>query len=91
MMVPLSEAVARIVPSLFNTIQDSGDLCASTTLIASSLMVSNKRTSPVVGTICVQVNPDADEQAVLAYVYSRLSPLFANNDGGGELTVQIVK
>ncbi|GBC09278.1 hypothetical protein RclHR1_08730009 [Rhizophagus clarus] len=42
----------------------------------------------LVGTICVQVNPDANEQAVLAYVYSRLSPLF---DGGGELTIQIVK
>ncbi|CAB4431154.1 unnamed protein product [Rhizophagus irregularis] len=42
----------------------------------------------LVGTICVQVNPDANEQAVLANVYSRLSPLF---DGSGELTIQIVK
>ncbi|CAG8491728.1 6762_t:CDS:2 [Funneliformis caledonium] len=46
----------------------------------------------LVGTICVQVKPDANEQTVLAYVYTRLSPLFVHNDGGfSELTVQIVK
>ncbi|RIA87899.1 cation efflux family-domain-containing protein [Glomus cerebriforme] len=45
----------------------------------------------LVGTICIQVNQDANEQAVLANVYDRLSPLFVNNDGSGELTVQIVK
>lgn len=60
MMVPLSEAVARIVPSLFNTIHESGDLCASTTLIASNLIVSNNRTSPVVGTICVLLGGACD-------------------------------
>ena len=53
MMVPLSDAVARMVPSLLSTIHDNGDRCASTTLIASSLTVSNSRTSPVVGTMCV--------------------------------------
>jgi hypothetical protein len=53
MMVPLSDAVARIVPSLFRTTHESGDLCASTTLMASNFTVSNNRTSPVVGTIWV--------------------------------------
>lgn len=52
-MVPLSEAVARSVPSLFNARHDSGDLCASTTLMASSFCVSKTRTSPLVGGICV--------------------------------------
>jgi hypothetical protein len=51
MMVPLSEAVARSVPSLFNVIHDSGDRCASTTLMASSFNVSKIRTSPLVGEI----------------------------------------
>lgn len=60
MMVPLSDAVARILPSLFRTMQDKGDLCASTTLIASSLMASNNRTSPVVGTICVLLGGACD-------------------------------
>ncbi|CAG8482193.1 300_t:CDS:2 [Acaulospora morrowiae] len=46
----------------------------------------------LVGTLCVHVNQDANEQAVLANVYTRLSPFFINNNGGGgELTVQIVK
>lgn len=53
MMVPLSEAVARRVPALFTVMHDKGDRCASTTLIASSFMVSNKRTSPLVGAMCV--------------------------------------
>ncbi|CAG8530389.1 7442_t:CDS:2, partial [Cetraspora pellucida] len=43
----------------------------------------------LVGTLHVHVNPDVNEQTVLAFVYSRLSPLFVN--GNGELTVQIVK
>ncbi|CAI2191578.1 6530_t:CDS:2 [Funneliformis geosporum] len=43
----------------------------------------------LVGTICVQIKPDANEQTVLACVYSRLSPLFVS--GFSELTVQIVK
>lgn len=49
MMVPLSEAVARIVPSLLNAMHDKGDLCASTTLTASSFTASKIRTSPDVG------------------------------------------
>lgn len=53
MMVPLSEAVAKSVPSLFRVIHDNGDRCASTTLMASSFNVSKIRTSPVVGAICV--------------------------------------
>ena len=53
MMVPLSEAVARRVPSLFRARHDKGDLCASMTLMASSFWVSKMRTSPVVGGTCV--------------------------------------
>ncbi|CAB5374852.1 unnamed protein product [Rhizophagus irregularis] len=45
----------------------------------------------LIGTVCVQVNPDANEQEVLADVYSRLIPLFVNSENSGELTVQIVK
>ena len=51
MIVPLSEAVASTVPSLFSTTRDNGDRCASTTFMASSLIVSKSNTSPVVGTI----------------------------------------
>lgn len=53
MMVPLSEAVASKVPALLTVMQESGDRCASTTFIASSLRVSKRRTSPLVGGICV--------------------------------------
>ena len=53
MIVPLSEAVARRVPASLTVMHDRGERCASTTLIASSFMVSNKRTSPLVGQICV--------------------------------------
>ncbi len=49
MMVPLSEAVARRVPSLLSAMQDRGERWASTTLIASSLTASKRRTSPLVG------------------------------------------
>ncbi|CAG8516897.1 8129_t:CDS:2 [Ambispora gerdemannii] len=59
----------------------------------------------LVGTLCLHVKPDANEQAVLAHVYQRLGPLLhignANVNGGSgfeigaaggsELTVQIVK
>ena len=48
-MVPLSEAVARRVPASLTAMHERGDRCASTTFIASSLMVSNRRTSPLVG------------------------------------------
>jgi len=51
--VPLSEAVARRVPSLLRAMQDSGERCASTTLMASSLTASKRRTSPLVGAMCV--------------------------------------
>ena len=53
MIVPLSEAVARRVPASFTVMHDRGERCASTTLIASSFRVSNKRTSPLVGAIYV--------------------------------------
>ena len=48
-MVPLSEAVARRVPALLRVMQERGERCASTTLIASSLRASNMRTAPLVG------------------------------------------
>lgn len=48
-IVPVSEAVASSVPSLFSAIHDSGARCASTTFSASSLIVSKIKTSPVVG------------------------------------------
>lgn len=49
MIVPLSEAVARRVPALLTVTQESGERCASTTLMASSFSVSKRRTSPLVG------------------------------------------
>lgn len=49
MIVPVSEAVAKSVPLLFNAMQDRGDLCASTTFTAFSAIVSNIKTSPEVG------------------------------------------
>jgi hypothetical protein len=49
MIVPLSEAVASRVPSLFKAMHDRGDLCASTTFMASSFWASKMRTSPLVG------------------------------------------
>lgn len=53
MIVPLSDAVAISVPSLFNVIHASGDRCASMTLMASSFKVSKIKTSPLVGVTCV--------------------------------------
>ena len=53
MIVPLSDAVAITVPSLLNVMQDKGDLCASTTLMASSFIASKMRISPEVGDIWV--------------------------------------
>ena len=47
--VPLSEAVASIVPVALSARQAIGDLCAWTTLRAEREIVSNSRTSPVVG------------------------------------------
>lgn len=40
MTVPLSEAVARRVPSLLRARDERGDLCASTTFTASHLKAS---------------------------------------------------
>lgn len=51
--MPLSEAVARRVPSLLRAIQDRGERWASTTLMASSFTASKRRTSPLVGAMCV--------------------------------------
>lgn len=53
MMVPLSEAVARRVPVLLTAMQERGERCASTTLMASSFNASKRRTSPLVGGMCV--------------------------------------
>ena len=55
MIVPLSEAVARRVPLLLIDIHESGERCASTTLMFSSFRASNIRTSPLVGEMCVEV------------------------------------
>lgn len=49
MMVPVSLAVARSVPSLLRQRQDSGERCASMTLTALIVTVSKMRTRPVVG------------------------------------------
>src|SRR5512142_3360931 len=46
MMVPVSEAVASSVPSLFSAMQQSGERWASTTLTALRLTVSKISTSP---------------------------------------------
>jgi hypothetical protein len=51
MMVPFSEAVANRVPSLFSAMQDRGELCASITFTASSLVASYIKTSPLVGAV----------------------------------------
>ena len=48
MMVPLSEAVARRVPSLLRAREESADLCASTTFTASHFRASYSMTCPVV-------------------------------------------
>jgi hypothetical protein len=49
MMVPLSEEVARRVPSALRATHERGDLWASITFTASSLRASNSKTSPVRG------------------------------------------
>ena len=50
----------------------------------------------LIGSLTVQVTPEANDQTVLEHVYQRLGPLLGigNNNlgyGSGELTVQIVK
>ena len=47
--VPLSEAVASMVPVELSARQAMGDLCACITLRAEREIVSKRRTSPVVG------------------------------------------
>ena len=48
-MVPVSDAVASNVPSLFSAIHDRGARCASITFTAFNDFASNMRTSPDVG------------------------------------------
>ena len=50
-IVPLSDAVAMTLPSLLKMMHERGDLCASTTLMASSLIASKIKISPDVGEI----------------------------------------
>lgn len=69
MIVPVSEAVARRVPSLFNAMQDSGARCAPTTLMAFSDNVSKMRTSPEVG--ATYVGPGGAWDGRLSAVSSR--------------------
>lgn len=49
MIVPVSEAVAKRVPSLLRAMQDSGERWASMTLTAFKVIVSKIKTSPEVG------------------------------------------
>lgn len=49
MIVPVSLAVAKSVPSLFKHMQDKGERWASMTFTALSVNVSNTSTSPDVG------------------------------------------
>lgn len=49
MTVPLSDAVASIVPVEFIARKEMGDLCACKTLTTESDRVSNRRTSPECG------------------------------------------
>ncbi|KAG2201554.1 hypothetical protein INT47_007431 [Mucor saturninus] len=44
-----------------------------------------------VGTIEIRVRPEADEQAVLQFVYQKLEGLTSSDDNESELTVSIVK
>ena len=73
-IVPVSEAVASRVPSLFSAIHDSGARCASTTFKASSLTASNIKTSPVVGATYVERGGACE---------GRLSPISSRGLGSG--------
>ena len=53
MIVPFSDAVASKVPVLLMVMHESGVLCAVTTLTASSFEALKRRTSPLVGGMCV--------------------------------------
>jgi len=74
MIVPVSDAVASRVPSLFSDMQDKGARCASTTFIASSLNASNIITSPDVGATYVDSGGACD---------GRLSPVSSLGFGRG--------
>jgi hypothetical protein len=74
MIVPVSEAVASNVPSLFNATQDNGARCASTTFIASSFKASNIMTSPDVGATYVDSGGACE---------GRLSPVSSLGFGNG--------
>lgn len=73
-IVPVSEAVASSVPSLFRAIQDRGARCASTTFKASSFSASNMRTSPEVGATYVESGGACD---------GLLSPVSSRGFGSG--------
>lgn len=59
-IVPFSDAVASRVPSLFNAMQDRGDLCASMTFTASILVASYMSTSPLVGAMWLDLGGACD-------------------------------
>ena len=69
MIVPVSDAVASTVPSLFNAMHDNGARCASTTLTAFNASVSKMRTSPDVG--ATYVEPGGACEGLLSAVSSR--------------------
>lgn len=59
-IVPVSLAVASIVPSLLRHMQHKGERWASITLTAFSVRVSNTKTSPDVGTMYVDCGGACD-------------------------------
>jgi len=60
MIVPLSEAVASRVPSLFNATQDRGARWASTTLTGCIVIASKITTEPLVTARCGAVGGTCD-------------------------------
>ncbi|CAG8690152.1 28513_t:CDS:2 [Dentiscutata erythropus] len=96
--VPVASALGKILlQTTPSTASKSLDDCLREILLHPTILSLNathfwqNSYGQLVGTLHVHVNPDVNEQAVLAFVYSRLSPLFTNSSGSGELTVQIVK
>ncbi|RIB23887.1 cation efflux family-domain-containing protein [Gigaspora rosea] len=96
--VPVASALGKILlQTTPSTASKSLDDCLREILLHPTILSLNathfwqNSYGQLVGTLHVHVNPDVNEQAVLAFVYSRLSPLFLNSNGNGELTVQIVK
>lgn len=72
--MPVSDAVASNVPSLLSAIQESGARWASTTFTAFNSIVSNMRTSPVVGATYVERG---------GACVGRLSPVSSRGFGSG--------